>query len=125
MIPDDCPVPKNRGWRRLVNALHFSMNGFKATFRTEEAFQQEVILSLVLLPLGYYLGEGAAEKVILIGSVLLVMIVELLNTAVERAIDRISFDRHELSKEAKDMGSAAVLLTIALAVMAWAIILLL
>jgi diacylglycerol kinase (ATP) len=123
MIPEGSPLPKNQGWHRLVNALYFSMNGFKATFRTEEAFRQEVLLSIILLPLGYYLGETPSERVILIGSILLVMIVELLNTAVERAIDRISFDRHELSKEAKDMGSAAVLLTIILAVLAWALIL--
>lgn len=115
---------KNLGFMRLVNAFKFSMGGLKATFRTEEAFRQEVFLSLVFIPLGFYLGDGAVEKTILVGSVLLVLIVELLNSAVERAIDRISFDRHELSKEAKDMGSAAVLLTLILAGVAWGLILL-
>lgn len=111
------------GLRRLVNAFCFSMQGFRATFRTEEAFRLEVLLAVVLIPLGLWLGDTGIEKLILSGSIVLVMIVELLNTAIERAIDRISFDRHELSKEAKDMGSAAVLLAVALAVMAWGLVL--
>ena len=114
---------KNLGLKRLVNALFFSLHGFKVTFRTEEAFRQEVFASLLLIPLGLYLGQSVGEKTILAGSIILILIVELLNSAVERAIDRISFERHELSREAKDMGSAAVLLTIALAVMAWVLIL--
>lgn len=118
------PSKKNLGLKRLINAFLYSMGGFKATFRTEEAFRQEVILSIILIPLGLYLGDGHTEKILLVGSVLLVLIVELLNSAIERAIDRISFDRHELSKEAKDMGSAAVLLTLILAALAWGLILL-
>lgn len=114
----------NTGLRRILNAFVFSYAGFKAAWRTEEAFRQEVLGGcLFFIPVGLYLGETAAEKAILAGSVLLLMIVELLNTAVERAIDRISFDRHELSKEAKDMGSSAVLLTLILALMAWGLIL--
>lgn len=114
----------NTGLRRILNAFMFSYAGFRAAWRTEEAFRQEALGGcLFFIPVGLYLGDGAAEKVILAGSVLLLMIVELLNTAVERAIDRISFDRHELSKEAKDMGSAAVLLTLILALMSWGLIL--
>ncbi len=116
--------PDNTGLRRILNAFVFSYSGFKAAWRTEEAFRQEVIGGvLIFIPLGLYLGETPAEKAILAGTVILLMIVELLNTAVERAIDRISFERHELSKEAKDMGSAAVLLTLALALLSWGLIL--
>lgn len=118
------PEPGHKGMKRLYNAFFFSMAGMRAAFRTEEAFRQELIASIVLIPLGLYLGNTPAEKALLAGTVLLVLIVEILNTAVERAIDRISFDRHELSKEAKDMGSAAVLLTLILAGMVWALILL-
>ncbi len=116
--------PDNTGLRRILNAFVFSYSGFKAAWRTEEAFRQEVIGGvLIFIPLGLYLGETPAEKAILAGTVILLMIVELLNTAIERAIDRISFERHELSKEAKDMGSAAVLLTLALALLSWGLIL--
>ena len=116
--------PDNTGLRRILNAFVFSYSGFKAAWRTEEAFRQEVIGGvLIFIPLGLYLGETPAEKAILAGTVILLMIVELLNTAVERAIDRISFERHELSKEAKDMGSAAVLFTLVLALLSWGLIL--
>lgn len=122
---DTPPVPPhNTGFRRLYNAFFFSLMGLRACFRTEEAFRQEVYLSVILIPLGFYLGNTPIEKILLVGSILLLMVVEILNTAVERAIDRISFERHTLSKEAKDMGSAAVLLTIFIAVMCWALILL-
>lgn len=114
---------RHTGLRRLFHASIYSYNGMKAAFRTEEAFRQELIGSLIFIPLGLYIGDGAAEKILLAGSILLILIVEILNTAVERAIDRISFDRHELSKEAKDMGSAAVLLTLLLAGMTWCVIL--
>lgn len=119
------PVPENNtGVRRLMNAARFSFHGLKACFRTEEAFRQEVFASIVLIPLGFYMGETGVEKALLVSAVLFVMIVELLNTAVERAIDRISFERHNLSKESKDMGSAAVLLALAIAAVIWVSILL-
>jgi len=114
----------NTGIRRIYNAFFYSVSGFKACFKTEEAFQQEVFLALIMVPLAFWLGDSAIEQLILIGSVFLVIIVELLNTAVERAIDRISFEKHELSKEAKDMGSAAVLTSLIFAGLAWALILL-
>ncbi len=118
------PTPKrNKGLKRVWNAVFHSLNGFRSCFRTEEAFQQELVLAFFLIPLGLYLGETAVERLLLCLAVLFVLLVELLNTAIERAIDRISFDRHELSKEAKDMGSAAVMLSILIALFSWAVIL--
>lgn len=111
--------PKNKGLKRLVLAFFYSMSGIKACYRTEEAFRQEVWLALVMLPLGLYLGDTMTEKLLLTGSVCFVLIVELLNTSIERAIDRISFEKHELSKESKDMGSAAVLMSLVLAALLW------
>ncbi len=114
----------NKGVRRLLNSFFFSMHGIGTCFKTEEAFRQEVVLALILIPLGIWLGETAAEKVILSGTIFIILIVEILNSAIERAIDRISFERHELSKEAKDMGSAAVFLSLLLAAFCWGVILL-
>ena len=116
--------PDNTGIKRIINAFFFSMHGFAACFRTEEAFRQEVYIAVIMIPLGLWLGGTGLEKVALVGSVMLVLIVEILNTAVERAIDRISFEKHELSKEAKDMGSAAVFLSLVLCGFTWAVVLL-
>ena len=113
------PHPNHTGLKRIVNAFFYSMHGFKACFRTEEAFRQEVYLAVVLLPLSFWLGDTAVEHILLLGSVIIVFIVELLNTAVERAIDRISFEKHELSREAKDMGSAAVFMALVLMGFVW------
>lgn len=109
--------------KRIIKAFGYSINGFKACFRTEEAFRQEIILVIFLFPLGLWLGDGGVEKSLLVGSLVIVLIVEMLNTAVERAIDRISLDHHPLSGEAKDMGSAAVLLSLILVGIVWALIL--
>lgn len=118
------PKPlNNTGFKRLFNAFFFSMDGLRACMRTEEAFRTEIYLSIIFIPLGFWLGDTAIEKILLVGSIFLVFIVELLNTAVERAIDRISFEHHELSKEAKDMGSAAVLFSIIVMLMTWGLIL--
>lgn len=118
------PKPlNNTGLKRLINAFGFSINGIRATMRTEEAFRQEIYLSIVFIPLGLWLGDTAIEKILLVGTIFIVFIVELLNTAIERAIDRISYDHHELSKESKDMGSAAVLFSLALMALTWILIL--
>lgn len=117
------PDKSHRGLKRIWNAFFHSINGFKACFRTEEAFQQELILAAVLIPLGLYLGDSAVERLLLCGSVMFVLLVELLNTSIERAIDRISFEKHELSKESKDMGSAAVFLSILICLFCWIVIL--
>lgn len=112
----------NTGLSRLVNAAKYSYHGFRACYKTEEAFRQEIWISAVLLPLGLWIGADGVEKSLLAGTILFVLVVELLNTAVERAIDRISFERHNLSKDAKDMGSAAVLCSLIFAVIVWVVI---
>lgn len=117
------PPPGNTGITRMKNAFFFSMHGMGACLRTEEAFRQEAFLAAIMLPFGLWIGDGAVEKSLLFGTVMFVLIVEILNTAVERAIDRISFEKHELSKEAKDMGSAAVFLSLVLCGIVWALIL--
>jgi len=122
MIPMMGKPENNTGIRRIINAFFFSIHGFRACFRTEEAFRQEVFLALILLPAAFFVGETGGERLLLWGAVILVLIVELLNTAVERAIDRISFEKHELSKEAKDMGSAAVFLALVFAGVTWGVI---
>src|SRR6478672_1029316 len=106
------------GFNRLWHAFGFSLQGLKAGW-SETAFRLEACLSFVMLPLAFWLGRSWVEVALLAGSVLLVMIVELLNTAVEAAIDRIGLERHPLSKRAKDMGSAAVLLALLVAVGIW------
>ncbi len=113
---------KNTGIRRILNAFKYSMHGFAACFKTEEAFQQEAVLALFMIPGGFWLGETPVEKILLVGTVMIVLMVELLNTGIERAIDRISFEKHELSKDAKDMGSAAVFLSLVMAGLCWVLI---
>jgi len=98
----------NLGVKRLINAFGFSMQGFKAAYKYEEAFRQEVFILVLAIPLGIWLGGTAIEIILLIGSVLLLLIVELLNSAVEATVDRFGGEIHELSGRAKDMGSAAV-----------------
>ena len=112
----------NTGFRRIVNATVFSLAGLRAAWRGEAAFRQECALALVMIPLGAWLGTTAVERVLLIGSCLLVLIVELLNTAVECVVDRVGTDHHELSGRAKDLGSAAELVSLALVVVTWALI---
>ena len=112
-----------KGWRRLVNAWHFSQKGFKAAYQHEEAFRQEVWALLPLLPLSLWLGETPVERALLLGSLLLVPIVELLNSAIETNVDRVGLEHHELSGRAKDIASAAVFLVIVFAASVWALIL--
>lgn len=108
-----------RGIPRLINAFRCSLYGAKRCFLTEQAFRQEILLAAILFPLSFLIAGTLTEWLILTISLVLVLIVELLNTAIERAIDRISFDRHELSREAKDMGSAAVLLSLLVLALCW------
>jgi diacylglycerol kinase (ATP) len=116
--------PKLSGMRRLVLAFVNSWKGFKGAFRFEAAFRQEVALAVVLLPLGVRLGATGVEKALLVSSVLLVLIVELLNTGIETVVDRVGLERHELSGLAKDVGSTAVLLSFAVLAVVWGFILL-
>lgn len=110
--------------RRLVHATRHSLSGLKAAWASEEAVRMEVVLLLVLSVIALRLTSSGLERAMLIGSLMLVLIVELLNTAMEKTVDRISTDRHELSKKAKDIGSAAVLFAIVNAVITWALVLL-
>ena len=118
----ESPHKGQRGVRRLVNAFFFSLSGLALAFRHESAFRQEIALAAVLLPTALLLPVAPAERVLLAGSVLLVLVVELLNSSVEAAIDRIGFDTHRLSKRAKDLGSAAVLVALALLLLTWAML---
>jgi diacylglycerol kinase (ATP) len=112
----------NTGVRRILNATIFSLAGLRSAWRSEAAFRQECVLAAIMIPLGAWLGSTAVERVLLIGSCLLVLIVELLNTAVELVVDRIGTDHHELSGRAKDAGSAAVFVSLALVLVTWALI---
>ncbi|WP_078121714.1 diacylglycerol kinase [Thiosocius teredinicola] len=112
------------GLTRLFRAFGYSLQGFRACYQYEAAFRQEVLVALFVVPLGFWLGEGGVEKALLVGSWLIVMIVELLNSAVEATVDRFGPEHHKLSGRAKDIGSAAVFLSISFAVMVWALILL-
>lgn len=116
--------PKRKGIPRLMAAARYSLAGLRAAFASEEAFRLEVLVLVVGAPLALWLGESPVEKVLLIGSLLLLMIVELLNTAVEVLVNRIGSDYHELSGKAKDIGSAAVFVAMAMVVMVWGILLL-
>ncbi len=108
---------------RLVRAAGYSIAGLRAALRRESAFRQEVMLFVVFAPLGAWLGRGGVERALLVGSLVIVLIVELLNSAIEAAIDRISKKEHKLSGRAKDMGSAAVYLSLALAILVWGLVL--
>lgn len=120
----ESPFKGKTGFRRLFNALGYSCEGFKAAFKHEDAFRQEVFLTIILVPLGVYLGHTAVERALMVTSVLLVLIVELLNSAVEAAVDHTSTEKHALAKRAKDIGSAAVFLALAIVVIVWGFILL-
>ena len=115
--------PKLSGVRRLVLAFLNSWKGFKGALRFEAAFRQEVALAVVLIPLGIYLGKTGIERALLVSSVLIVLIVELLNTGIETVVDRIGLERHELSGLAKDVGSSAVLLSFVLLSVIWGFVL--
>lgn len=118
----ECPHKGQRGLRRLFNALVFSLSGLALAYRHESAFRQEMLLALVLVPLACVLEVTAVERVLLIGAVLFVLVVELLNSSIEAAVDRIGFDTHRLSKRAKDLGSAAVLLSLVALALTWFLI---
>lgn len=112
----------NTGLKRLWNALHYSLAGFAAACRNEAAFRQELLLALVLIPAAMFLPVGATGKALMIASVLLVLVVELLNSAIEAAVDRISLEKHELAKRAKDIGSAAVMLSLVNLAAVWLLV---
>ena len=117
------PCKGKTGIKRLVNAFKYSVQGTLAAFKHEDAFRQEVILSVVLIPLAIYLGQTPAEQALMVASIILIIIVELLNSSVEATVDRISVKRHKLSKRAKDIGSAAVFFSLINAIVIWFLVL--
>ena len=120
---EDNPHKGNKGITRAFRAAINSWNGLIYAYKEESAFRQELALSLILIPLAIYFPVTPIEKILLIASVILVLVIELLNSSVEAAIDRISFEVHDLSKRAKDFGSAAVMLALLLCAQTWVIIL--
>jgi diacylglycerol kinase (ATP) len=119
----ESPYKGKTGLRRLFNAARYSLAGLAAAARHEDAFRQELILCAGLIPLGLWLGGSGAERALLIGSLLLVLIVELLNSAVEATVDRVSLEDHNLAKRAKDIGSAAVMLSLINVAVVWLLVL--
>ncbi len=128
MKPDPTPLPPNpykgnRGITRAWHALKYSLSGFQIAIREESAFRQELTLAAILVPIGLLVPVSPVEHAVLVGVVLLVLVVELANSGIEAAVDRISLERHELSKRAKDLGSAAVTVALVNCVLAWGFIL--
>ena len=115
---------QTKGFRRIVNAANYSRQGVVAAWKHEEAFRQEALLAIILIPLGLWLGDSGLSKAMLVACVLLVLIVEILNSAIEAVVDRIGAEQHELAGRAKDMGSAAVSIALANVVIVWALVLL-
>ena len=114
--------PGNTGIGRILRATKFSAQGLASAWKNEAAFRQELLLVVVLLPAGVWLGQTALERAVLIGSLLLVLVVELFNSAIEAAIDRHGDEMHELSGRAKDMGSAAVFISLLIVAVVWGLI---
>lgn len=118
----ESPYKGETGLKRILSATRNSFAGLREALRHEDAFRQELALAALLVPVALWLGTGGVQKALLIGSVLLVLIVELLNSAVEATVDRISFENHRLAKRAKDIGSAAVMLALLNAALVWGLI---
>ncbi|MDR2838418.1 MAG: diacylglycerol kinase [Azonexus sp.] len=120
---DPAQLKGKKGLRRLWNALGYSRDGLIAAWKNEAAFREEILLALVAIPLALYLSKTGIERALLIGSILLILIVEILNSAIEAIVDKASPEKHELAKRAKDMGSAAVLFSLINAAAVWACVL--
>jgi diacylglycerol kinase (ATP) len=123
VVPAESPFKGKTGLTRVIQAFFNSLAGLRDAWRHESAFRQEVLMAVVLIPVACLVPVSAVERALLIGSMLLVMIVELLNSSVEAAIDRISFDHHSLSKRAKDIGSAAVFVSLLMLALVWGLVL--
>ena len=118
----ESPHKGKTGLRRIWNAFLHSVDGLRAAFRHEDAFRQEIFLAALLIPAALLLPAGGTGKALMIAAVLLVLIVELLNSAVEAAVDRISLENHQLAKRAKDIGSAAVMLSLVNVPVVWLLV---
>jgi len=111
--------PGYTGLTRIIKATGYSLQGFRAAWKHESAFRQETLLAAVLIPCAVWLGQNATQVALLLSTLLLVVIVELVNSAIEAVVDRVGSDRHELSGRAKDMGSAAVFVALVLMLIVW------
>ncbi|AVZ80122.1 diacylglycerol kinase [Zoogloeaceae bacteirum Par-f-2] len=120
----ESPFKGKTGLVRIWNAFRYSLAGLRAAFKHEDAFRQECLLAAILIPAAFFVPATFLGKAILIGSTLLVLIVELINSAIEATVDRVSLEHHRLAKRAKDIGSAAVLLTLLNLALMWALVLL-
>ncbi|MDO6388156.1 MULTISPECIES: diacylglycerol kinase [unclassified Uliginosibacterium] len=118
----ESPFKGKTGIVRIWNAFNYSLDGLRAAYKLEDAFRQEVLLAILLIPFALLSARSGPEKALLIACVLLVLIVELLNSAVEAVVDRVSLERHELAKRAKDIGSAAVLITLINLAAVWGLV---
>jgi len=119
----DMRRPKSSGWQRFLRSFGASYRGFCGAFRSEAAFRQELVVAVPVVIGGLWLGRTGVERALLIGPMVLILVVELLNSAIETTVDRIGLEHHELSGLAKDMGSAAVLLSFGLLGMTWLLVL--
>ena len=123
-VAPESPHKGKTGFRRISNAFLYSLDGLRAAIRHEDAFRQEVLLAVMLVPTALVLPASGTGRALMIGAVLLVLIVELLNSAVEAAVDRVSLESHQLAKRAKDIGSAAVFLSLINVPVVWLLVLL-
>ena len=122
-VLEESPFKGKTGVQRVLNAFNYSMAGLRAAFTCEDAFRQEALLAALMIPASFLLPVSGIGRALMIGSVLLVLIVELLNSAIEAVVDRVSLDHHHLSKRAKDIGSAAVFLALLNVLSVWACVL--
>ncbi len=124
MSVEESPHKGKTGFKRACNAFFHSLEGFQAAWKHEDAFRQEVLLACALIPSAFFLSDAAIGRALMIASVLLVLVVELVNSAIEAAVDRISLENHPLAKRAKDIGSAAVLIALLNVLVVWGLVLL-
>ena len=120
---EESPFKGKTGLRRMINAAGYSFAGLRAAFKYEDAFRQEVFLTALLIPLALYLEQDATSRILMIGSLFIVLITELFNSAIEAVVDRVSLERHTLAKRAKDIGSAAVFVALVNVTVTWGLIL--
>lgn len=123
MQDDTPPLRSAHGLQRLLNATRYSIDGIAAAWRHEPAFREEIVAAAILVPVALALDVSGVGKALMIGSVMLILIVEVLNSAIEATIDRVSLERHPLAGRAKDFGSAAVMLSLANLVIVWGLVL--
>ncbi|MEI7842043.1 MAG: diacylglycerol kinase [Gallionellaceae bacterium] len=117
------PHKGKTGLTRLINALGYSMEGFQAAYKHEDAFRMELVVAAIAIPVALWLPVGNFGKALMVGSILLVLLVELINSAIEATVDRVSLEDHDLAKRAKDIGSAAVLVSLINAAAIWSLVL--